>query len=191
MNAWLPKNSNLTQAKMSFGLGLNFWLVHPQTVYLLLDQCSTTQIQKKGTSNRGWWRSLGFDSLLLDLKHCSCKRSLRFCSLVLDQLQEIQKKSQRLRHPPPSKVSSWLKSTADFLSCICSFCMCCFVSHQYCHELLTWNSGKPEVPCFLMTAMFFIKEMITIFKIESLNIEFLPNLSYLSVFFIAGWIMPH
>ena len=36
MNAWLPKNSNLTQAKIfllhkniSFGLGLNFWLVHP------------------------------------------------------------------------------------------------------------------------------------------------------------------
>ena len=36
MNAWLPKNSNLTQAKIfllrkniSFGLGLNFWLVRP------------------------------------------------------------------------------------------------------------------------------------------------------------------
>jgi hypothetical protein len=34
MNAWLPKNLNLTQAKIfllrkniSFGLGLNFWLV--------------------------------------------------------------------------------------------------------------------------------------------------------------------
>jgi len=36
MNAWLPKNLNLTQAKIfllckniSFGLGLNFWLVRP------------------------------------------------------------------------------------------------------------------------------------------------------------------
>jgi hypothetical protein len=36
MNAWLPKNSNLTQAKIfllrkniSFGLGLNFWHVRP------------------------------------------------------------------------------------------------------------------------------------------------------------------
>ena len=45
VNAWLPKNSNLTQAKIfllrkniSFGLGLNFWLVRPQSVYLRLDQ---------------------------------------------------------------------------------------------------------------------------------------------------------
>jgi hypothetical protein len=37
MNAWLPKNSNLTQAKIFllrknilFGLGLNFWLVRPR-----------------------------------------------------------------------------------------------------------------------------------------------------------------
>ena len=38
MNAWLPKNLNLTQAKIflrskniSFGLGLNFWLVRQDT----------------------------------------------------------------------------------------------------------------------------------------------------------------
>ena len=42
MNAWLPKNLNLTQAKIflrskniSFGLGLNFWLVRQDMKYLL------------------------------------------------------------------------------------------------------------------------------------------------------------
>jgi hypothetical protein len=33
----LPKNSNPSQ-NISFGLGLNFWLVCPQSVYLWLDQ---------------------------------------------------------------------------------------------------------------------------------------------------------
>ena len=43
MNAWLPKTSNLTQAKIfllrkniSFGLGLNFWLVRQDMKYLFM-----------------------------------------------------------------------------------------------------------------------------------------------------------
>ena len=65
--------------------------------------------------------------------------------------KKYKKKSEKLRHPPPSTVSSWLVSQLLTISaaCVASQHM------QLCVPLiLSVTSGKPEVPCFLNIAPF-------------------------------------
>ena len=135
----------------------------------LFDQTSTTQIKKKGTYQKkpkkeavwGHWEVIGIGEPIFDQKlrpivaeevikilfPCFWSDAINSCENP--KSKKYKKKSEKMRHPSTSTVSSWLKSTADFLSCIALQHM------QLCvPSILSWTSGKPKVPCFLMIASF-------------------------------------